>query len=131
MKSVEAQTTLSWASGNVNDPNDGKEYEPFAKEALKALAKHYPGYSWHIQIGGGIMMVKNFTLDWRGRWGMVLELQDMMADHARLVRATVMAAGEFLERARVRRGGKPDGFIATSLEGAGKKWAKAPFGPTH
>lgn len=119
-------STLSWASGDINNPKDGAEYEQFAKEALQALTKHYPGYSWHIQIGGGILMIKNFTLDWRGRWGMALDFTDMASDHTRLVRSVVRAAGEFLERAHVKRGGKPDGFIATTLEGTGKKWAKAP-----
>lgn len=121
---------IGWKVGNENDPND-RVGEEQAKIALSVLCKLYPGYSWVVEIKGGVLMIRNYTLDWRGRYCMVLKMGDIQHDHKRLVQSVGRAAGEFLERAHLRRGPMAPGQESSPvLEGASligaKKWSPKP-----
>lgn len=75
---------------------------PLAKEALDILVTCYPGHAWFVDIKGGVLQVKN--LSFSSQWGMVHKLGDIFQDAMVRKRSIVMAAGEFLERAELRRG---------------------------
>lgn len=119
------QPTVGWSSGDMHDPQDGLQWVPLAKETLALLLKHYPGYEWFVEIRAGLMMIKNFTLDWRGRMCMVRRLDVMQANAGFAAREIVRMGGEFLERANMARKGRQDGDFNTQLDGA-DKWAPTP-----
>ena len=41
----------------------------FGKQVLEVLDQFYPGHSWYVFVGGGIMAIKN--LSFSSKWGMV------------------------------------------------------------
>lgn len=121
---------VGWEVGNPSDPNDRKGEEQ-AKIALHALLKTYPGYSWVVQLRGGAVIIRNYSLDWRGRWAMVLHLKDIHHDHKVFRTSVLRAAGEFLERAHQRRGPMLPGSESNPvLEGAqligAARWSPKP-----
>lgn len=121
---------IGWEVGNANDPND-RVGESTAKDVLRELCRLYPGYSWIVQLKGGLLMIRNYTLDWRGRYCMVRKLSDVQHDHGRLIREVRLMAGEFLERANMRRQGfEPGTDKSTQLDGAhatgSKRWTPEP-----
>jgi hypothetical protein len=70
------------------------------------LNKAYPGHLWavNVDIAGGVVHIRNLFLS--GRWGFVVKLADVQDDveNKQLMRA----AGELLERYRLRRGAMND-----------------------
>lgn len=111
---------VGWQAGrSMDDPNSGTESErTIAKNSVEALIKHYPGYSWFVEVRDGLLMIRCYELDWRGRYCMVRKLGTVQHDYGRLVREVVHAAGEYLERANLRRGEKREGEMAQKIEGA-------------
>lgn len=111
---------VGWQAGHdMNDPNSGTAAErTIAKNAVEALVQHYPGYSWFVEVRDGLLMIRCAELDWRGRYCMVRKLGAVQHDYGRLVRETVHAAGEYLERANLRRGAAREGEVAQKIEGA-------------
>jgi len=121
---------IGWKVGNESDPTD-RVGEEQAKIALYTLCKLYPGYSWIVEIRGGMLVIRNYTLDWRGRWCMALKMGDIQHDHKRFVTSVGRAAGEFLERAHQKRGAMEPGQESNPvLEGAAqvgtKRWSPQP-----
>jgi len=92
--------------------------EPLARDIVNTLCQHYPGFGWHVNIKGGGIYIKN--LDWSDKWGMWLKTNNVNHDAAVLKRQVVMQAGEFLERAWVKRGAS-DGSVVKSIEGVPQK----------
>lgn len=80
--------------------------EGMAEQILADLCQTYPGHAWFVSIKGGILHIKN--LDWNEKWGMALHYSQIKADAQDRKRQVIRAAGEFLERANVRRGMKED-----------------------
>lgn len=111
---------IGWQAGrDIDDPNSGTESErTIAKNGLEALCRHYPGYSWFVEVRDGLLMIRCAELDWRGRYCMVRKLGTVQHDYGRLVRELVHAAGEYLERANLRRGAAVEGERAQKIEGA-------------
>ena len=121
---------IGWKVGNENDPND-RVGEGTAKVVLWTLCRHYPGYSWIVELTGGVLLIRNYTLDWRGRYCMVLKLKDIHHDAKVLVQSVIRAGGEFLERAHLARGPMENGQESSPvLEGAplvgAKRWSPPP-----
>ena len=97
---------------------------PKCKEIGEYICAAYPGYSWHIRIDGGMLVIKNMSISSVN--AMVRKYSDIAHDAKRRKVEVVRAAGEFLEAANLRRG-KSEGVIATNLEGIPKgEWFKAP-----
>lgn len=73
-----------------------------ANRMADVLNRQYPGHLWmvHASIKGGVVHIRNLYLS--GKWGFVVKLADVLADveNKQLMRA----AGELLERYRLRRG---------------------------
>lgn len=103
---------MGWAKveNSVNDL--------LAKETLETLHQLYPGHPWFVFIGGGVMQIKNLTFS--RSWGMVLKLRNIHQDAGERKRKVIMAAGEFLERANLKRGGNT-GEKATRVDGIPQK----------
>lgn len=93
--------------------------EPMARQMVSDLCIAYPGHPWFVTIKGGIVHVKN--LDLPQNWGMCLHYSQMKDDATERKRQVLMAAGEYLERARLKRGAKT-GEKATSVEGIAQKY---------
>lgn len=88
--------------------------DAMAKEALATLVKHYPGHDWHVMIRGGVMHVKAMNIN--EHWGMALHYTQIKADAKDRARSIVRSAGEFLERANLKRGARED-VKATHVDG--------------
>jgi hypothetical protein len=88
--------------------------EPLAAEIVHTLSTAYPGHGWFVLIKGGLIHVKN--LDWSDKWGMALHYSMVGNDAKVRKQQVIQKAGEFLERARVKRGAKDDQLV-TSVEG--------------
>ena len=88
--------------------------EPMAAQMVHDLCKAYPGHGWFVEIKGGIVHVKD--MDINPNWGMCLHYSQIKSDANDRRRQVIRAAGEFLERANLRRGAS-DGERVTSVEG--------------
>jgi hypothetical protein len=86
-----------------------------AMDALEVLHKHYPGHSWFIRIDGGVLVIYNYAID--GRMGMIRHLKDISSDYTTFANDIARAAGELLERAKLRRGRAQEGVVVTAVDG--------------
>ena len=80
--------------------------ESKAKDALAVLMREYPGYSWKVDVKGGVLFVRLLDAQLRSRranWGMAKKLSAMDHDAAVFEKELKFMAGEFLERANLRR----------------------------
>ena len=87
----------------------------FGKQVLEVLDQFYPGHSWYVFVGGGIMAIKN--LSFSSKWGMVRKLKNIQHDAMVWKREIIRAAGEFLERANIKRGKREMGQKTFKVEG--------------
>ncbi len=100
--------------------------EPMAAELLRYLVDAYPGYGWFVLIRQGI--IKICIPEWSDAWGMILHYSAISSDAGDRKKKTVRMAGEFLERARMKRG-THDGTPIKAIEGVPMKYiARAAFG---
>lgn len=76
--------------------------EPMARQMLNDLTTHYPGHDWFIVIKSGIVHVKVMSIN--PNWGMCLHYSQIKADAKDRKKQLIRSAGEFLERAHLRRG---------------------------
>jgi hypothetical protein len=116
------EAVCGWQAGNdFDDPNSGTAAErTIAQNSVQVLMQTYPGYSWFVEVRGGLLMIRCAELDYRGRYCMVRKLAQVQHDYGRLTREVKHAAGEYLERAGMRRGARRDGETAIVLDGAPK-----------
>lgn len=89
-----------------------------AKEIAQDLTMAFPGHSWHVRIDGGLLIIKNMNISVTA--SMVRHIKELDHDAGKRKHDVVMAAGEFLEAANMRRGAWREGEIAQSLEGLPK-----------
>lgn len=89
-----------------------------AKSSADLLEKHYPGHLWAVYVNseGGVMNIKALNIS--GLYGMVIHLKTIYQDPT--LKTVVRFAGEFLERAHLRRG-RNTGEDPKILEGAKAK----------
>jgi hypothetical protein len=88
--------------------------EPLAEQMLADLCTTYPGHAWFVVIRGGIVQIKDMDLN--DKWGMALHYSQIKGDAKDRKRDILRAAGEFLERANLKRGRKTDD-VALKVEG--------------
>jgi hypothetical protein len=86
-----------------------------AKMVLETLCACYPGYCWSVRVDFDGIFIRE--LSFPSTWGMALRLREVDHDAAVLKRRVVMLAGEWLERANLRRGMKRDGEDLYRVEG--------------
>ncbi len=87
---------------------------PMCKEIGEYICTAYPGHMWYVRIDGGMLIIKNFAIS--DKWSMTRKLSDIQHDAAKRKHDVIMAAGEFLECAAMRRGAY-EGEHAQQLEG--------------
>jgi hypothetical protein len=87
---------------------------PMCKEIAEYLVQAYPGHPWHVRIDGGMLIIKNMKIS--PIWSMARKFSTIAQDAGIRKREVVMAAGEFLECANLRRG-LATGETAQTLEG--------------
>lgn len=109
--------TIGWWS---KDPAN----EGMAKNALEILCKHYPGHAWFVRIDGGCLMVYDFEID--QRHCMVQHYSKISSDQTTFEKSIARAAGELLERARLKRGEKRHGEQAIEVDGIANHKRRAP-----
>ena len=90
---------------------------PMAKEIAEILSLAYPNHSWHVRVDGGLVIIKNMNISESA--SMVRKYSEIAHDAGIRKRDVIMAAGEFLEAAHMRRG-YFEGRAATQLEGLPK-----------
>lgn len=73
-----------------------------AKKVYGLLGEFYPGHPWSVRVLPGIIFIRH--LDFPKNWGMCLKTKEADHDAAVLKRKIIMLAGEWLERANMRRG---------------------------
>ena len=84
-----------------------------AHQALQVLNKYHPGFIWHVRSDGGCLIIKCHAL---GNACMIRHLADIQHDAGKFTKDIIIAAGEFLERGYLKRGGW-DGEYARKLDG--------------
>lgn len=87
---------------------------PMCKEIAQYLTHAYPGHPWHVRIDGGMLIIKEMRIS--DKWAMCRKFSDIAHDAKRRKYEVVMAAGEFLECANMKRG-QASGETAKTLEG--------------
>lgn len=90
--------------------------DAFAKDTAETLNTVYPNHSWWIECKGGVLIIKHLEASGaRGLIGMIRKMDQLSNDAERRKREIIMAAGELLERANMRRGARNDDPV-TSFE---------------
>lgn len=85
-----------------------------ATTMLRDLCDAYPGHGWFVVIKGGVVHIKN--LDMSDKWGMAIHYAEIKDDAKERKRNLIRSAGEFLERAGLRRGARTEQPV-TQIEG--------------
>lgn len=82
---------------------------------LQALDTAYPGYPWAVRVYDGGFFIYN--LDFPSNWGMNCNKKTWIFSASELKRRVILMAGEWLERANLRRGAAREGEQIRRLEG--------------
>lgn len=83
---------------------DNPAADALAKSVLESLWTTYPGHPWAVYVRGGVMFIKYLDPRMSGNWGIAKRLGMLDFDAKVLETSIKMMAGEWLERARLRRG---------------------------
>lgn len=73
-----------------------------AEKVMHLLCTAYPGHPWAVRVDKGIIFIRYLAFD--GNWGMNIKTADADWSASNLQKKVVMAAGEWLERAGLKRG---------------------------
>lgn len=73
-----------------------------AEKVMHLLNTVYPGHPWAVRVDQGIIFIRH--LEFGSNWGMNLKVAEADHDAAVMRKKIIMLAGEWLERAGLRRG---------------------------
>ena len=76
--------------------------EDEAKMILDVLSTAYPGHPWGVRVYDGGFFIRH--LQFPKNWGMNLKYRNVSHDAAVMKREIISKAGEWLERANIKRG---------------------------
>ena len=93
---------------------DTKLEEADANKVLEILCEVYPGHPWATLVRGGIVFIRHLGLG--HNWGMNAKFKDINHDATSFKKEIIMMAGEFLERANLKRG-RSNGDDLVRVEG--------------
>ena len=93
--------------------------EDEARDILDVLTLAYPGHPWGVRVYEGGFFIRH--LDFPSNWGMNCKSRNFAHDAAVLKREIIMKAGEWLERANLRRG-RSNGDEIGRVEGVPEKY---------
>lgn len=91
-----------------------------AKQVGDTLNQHYPNHLWAVAWQGGVLVVKNLAIS--SHYGFQINYSESFSA-SDLARIAVVAGGELLERAGMKRGAW-NGQMATTLEGSDPRFFK-------
>lgn len=92
-----------------------------AEKVLDLLSTVYPGHPWAVRVDDGIIFIRHLQFGSNG-WGMNLRTREVEHDAAVLRRQIVMLAGEWLERAGLKRGRYEAPYEDYRVEGVPEKY---------
>lgn len=96
--------------GNIEEVLDMQK----AQEVGDTLQRTYPGHMWMVAFQGSALVVKNLAIS--THYGFIIKHHDSFSA-SDLARKAVLAGGELLERAGMKRGAW-NGQMAQKLEGS-------------
>ena len=99
---------ILWSEGGT------KMQEDEAQAILEALTVAYPGHPWGVRVYDGGFFIRH--LDFDAAWGMNCKTRTSYSASS-LKREVIMMAGEWLERAGLKRGMGEDDNIIKRVEG--------------
>ena len=102
-------------SAQIICESDNDIDQPMANEIGETLSTTYPGYAWHVRIGGGVVIIKNQSIS--PTWAMVCKYSLIAHDAGIRKKEIVRRGGEFLECANLVRGRAIAGDAAKQLDG--------------
>lgn len=85
-----------------------------AEKVMGILCAAYPGHPWAVRVDKGIIFIRYLAFE--GPWGMNIKTGKEDWSSSNLSRKIVMAAGEWLERAGLKRG-RENGDEIQKVEG--------------
>ena len=97
-----------------------KAQEDEAEQILGALCVAYPGHPWSVRVYEGGFFIRH--LEFPSNWGMNCLYKDFAHDAAVLKREVIMKAGEWLERANLKRGRYDADEPIEHVEGVPDRW---------
>lgn len=90
-----------------------------AEKVLAILCQAYPGHPWAVRVDEGIIFIRHLELG--NGWGMNIKTREVDHDAAVLKRKVILYAGEWLERAGLKRG-RENGDEIIRVEGLPDKY---------
>ena len=80
--------------------------ENLCQQVMTKLWQTYPGWTWWVDVppGQGVVVIKNLTINPKGKYGMCLRIRDIETK----MHIVMRLAGELLERFHKQRGAKQD-----------------------
>lgn len=99
----------------IHYEGDTPALEDDAKGILSLLWASYPGHPWSVRCMRGLIFIRH--MDFPTNWGMALRVSEVDHDIAVMQKKIVMLAGEWLERANLKRGRYEDGNDFYRVEG--------------
>lgn len=96
-----------------------KAQEDEANGILEVLTAAFPGHPWAVRVYDGGFFIRN--LDFPANYGMNQKYKNVGHDWRVMKREIIMMAGEWLERAHLKRG-RNNGDEIQILEGAPEKY---------
>jgi hypothetical protein len=95
-----------------------------AEKVMHLLCAAYPGHPWAVRVDKGIIFIRHLAFG--TNWGMNLKTTEADHDAAVLKRTIVRLAGEWLERAGLKRGRYEDQEV-NRVEGVPEKYQPQPL----
>ena len=95
-----------------------------AEAILFVLTDIYPGHPWAVRVYPGGFFIRHLAFP--NNWGMNCKYRDFAHDAAVLKREIIMKAGEWLERANMRRGRYDADQEIERVEGVPEKYQPKP-----
>ena len=92
--------------------------DTMAAQMICDLSAAYPGHDWFVRIHGGIVHIKVMSIN--PNWGMALHYSQIKTDAKERKASLIRSAGEFLERANLRRG-RSENQVVSKVEGIPSK----------
>lgn len=96
-----------------------KAQEDEANGIIHALTVAYPGYPWAVRVYDGGFFIRN--LEYPYNWGMNFLYKSFGYSASAMQREIILKAGEWLERAHLKRG-RNNGDEIEILEGVSEKY---------
>jgi hypothetical protein len=97
-----------------------------AHDIMTLLTQAYPGHPWAVRVDQGVIFIRYLDPLLSGNWGMCIRKKDTDHDAAVLKKKVIMAAGEWLERAGLKRG-RENGDEILRVDGVPFKYHRKPL----